>query len=233
MSFTLESNYLARGKKGNLLAPGQRAFREVENTARDLLNYSISNLTRIADDLGFDGKNQFINYLNGKVVIDCGSGFNGLAIDALLHGVNTQIVSVTPAMQDHLFIPVQEKVVRSSKESLFPDFSDNDIELARRKSLEGSYPFLAHELLFEDDAFDAVIDNYASSFYTSFRNRQVYGHIVVEQMRVLKKGGELRIGDREMASEWNGDPPHWRAQIIRELGWSPIFYEFGVVVGKE
>lgn len=168
----------------------------------------------IASDLGFPDEEAFIAYLSNKKILDMGSGFNGLAIGCILKCVPTDITSVTPRMNDPNFKGYMRKLL--FQEKAYERYSTKDKENAIRKSLQNTRADFAHDLSFGDESFDIVIDNAASFYYAKKSEPFLLRRNLQEELRVLRKGGLLRVGD--FTNAYGSITPSWKERILIEEG---------------
>lgn len=205
------------GKIDNLTS-ADNSIHAFEQDSRDSVPDSLRTLGEYAKDLGFASSEAFEKFIEGKKVLDIGSGYGGFAIHARLKKLNTTIVSVNPRRYyDPDFEIKRVKLLLACPP--FNQVNRSDLDEAIRMSDANTYPYFAHNLKFEDQTFDIVIDNHAVFFYGSSQYLPIYRKSFQEMMRVKKSGGCILIGDQDFMY---GKQHVWKMQLATDLKLSPI-----------
>jgi SAM-dependent methyltransferase len=183
-----------------------------------------SGISSYAENLGYQDEQDFIKELEGKTVLDLGSGLGGLAKSAHMQGVKTRICSVNPTLR-FPHSRVEEKAAAREWYGILnsglnvdyyprePDWLTKLIDRAKgfeRKSFGTAQEYhdqravaaFAHALPFLKDSFDLIVDKRAvfgwfisSNTEESVRHKPAFEASIKEMMRVLKPGGRLLVGD--------------------------------------
>jgi len=125
--------------------------------------------------------------LYGKDVLDIGAGAGLFGKECSKHGIN--VVSLDPSYS----LPEREIAERKH--------GDMDISkyLRRKANRKGKIVGVNEALSFKDESFDMVLSTFASYFYIQDnypeeRHDEIFELFTGEILRVLKRGGEARIG---------------------------------------
>ncbi|MDO8638444.1 MAG: hypothetical protein Q7R43_02625 [Candidatus Daviesbacteria bacterium] len=174
---------------------------------------AFSNLPELAKMLGFSSLKDFQRYLDGKRVLDLGSGYNGLAVGVILAGLDTKVVSVNPHFKDPFFGIHQKGTIEYTRRIYYPLVSPKALEEARVESLCHTHSAFAHDLPFGEE-FDLVIDNLAVLAYIKEETAPVLKDSLTEELRVLIPGGLIRAHTLGAVLR----PQSWRVELLREMG---------------
>lgn len=177
---------------------------------------SLRNIEIVGRSYGLSSS-QMLQLMDEKVILDLGSGYNGLAIDAILRHINCQIFSVNPHFSDLDFEFLQKESLSACHRKVFPEFDNLDLENARVLSMKNSLALYAHNLSnFPAGKFDLIIDHYAVFGY--FQDRQEYPEFlktIHEEKRVLKPGAPSYIADFLPYGQ-NSLFREWKEEILKE-----------------
>jgi len=147
--------------------------------------------TAYAHQLGYGNQENLVRAIAGKDVCDLGSGCGGLYKMLTLEGLNTsRITSVDPLIGSRSFIASD----KFQTERRLVEYPKDVVRKIRREYLSKVVKAFAHKLPFADNSFDLVFDNWAVSVYTA-TEELAFEDSVLEMIRILRPGGELRIGD--------------------------------------
>lgn len=177
---------------------------------------SLRGINQIAPSFGLTSE-QMIQLLNGKTVLDLGSGYNGLAIDVILRKLNCQVLSVNPHVTDPDFEFLQkEKLNCPARINIFSDFDPQKIEQARQASIDNTFALFAHDLKYFPNAeFDLIIDHLAIFAY--YENQDEYPEFlqtIAEEKRVLKPSAPTLIADNDVYFQ-KLRYRNWKENILR------------------
>lgn len=198
-------------------------MQQKEDDVREHPCDTLRSLPEYTENLAFANEEEFIAYLVGDV-LDCGSGYDGLAFDAQRRGLDCTIYSMNPArvieengviVPNQIFLYERAACIHDSRNTRFigvPDNKEYIEEILRTVDRHASADFAHNMKSFPSNKFDRILDNYAISFYsrTEEQDQAVFMLFLLEALRVLKVGGTLRIRD----SFWNytpGDPINFPA----------------------
>lgn len=178
--------------------------------------------------VGFAGVEDLIRALKGKMVLDLGAGYCGLAIDAYVLAVPVDVHSVSISFGQNYFEEDRLQVMR--RRGYLTDLNRGLVEVAINLANKKTYPFFAHDLGFPDASFDLIIDNWAVSLYTSEGFASVYRASIFEGLRVLRPGGYWLIGDPAYEQKWK---PEAIKTICRDQGaqFRPLMFLNALQVG--
>lgn len=175
-------------------------------------------LGRYAECLGYSAKAELVTDLEGKDVLDVGSGLGGLVKSAVAEGVKTRIISVNP----RLSLPKWRHHQKDETELQLVDYLPKSLKKAQRVHDHNSVAAFAQALPFKDSSFDLIFDNFGVSYYSGAKEEiGIFEPAIKEMLRVLRQGGHIRIGDicnyglreRNLSSE-----PSENEQILIDLG---------------
>lgn len=168
--------------------------------------------------LGYGSVDNFKREIAGKDICDIGSGIGGLEKGLTLDGFDTsRIVSVNPVVHTRRFIK-QEK---SDTNKILKELPRTIIRKLRRDFFQNTVDAFAHNLPFANESFDIVFDMFAASHYTNTsKTPLVFEASILEMLRILRPGGELRIGDPLSYGKYNADgsPVSENEKILLSLG---------------
>lgn len=188
----------------------QKQILEVEGSGK-----SIPSTARASDelfsDLGFTSQQELIDYIWGNRVLDVGSGYSMLAIEAILKGIPGIVISVNPVMESNRF---KEYQLRNAVQT-FPDYSLDAIEEACRIVSENTYPYFAHDLRFPDKSYERVIDTNAVFHYAHPHQGLAFARSVREMHRVSKETVRASAGGITFGRKHR---TNWRERILIGLG---------------
>ena len=177
-------------------------FRESLSTFRTLHNASphaevpesIKYETDLAQLLGFKDNEDFIKWIEGKRVLDMGSGLGGLAVSVADLGINAHVVSLDINMGSSEFKEHQKGHIAGYYQSELednPGLKTKVLDLQKehnRLAVKGAWP----ELPFGNETFDRVIS--ANSFPTRDVSTTDQVELLIERLsQVLKEEGEIRL----------------------------------------
>lgn len=199
---------------------------EARNSARQrveqkILNGAIADTLRTihhyASGLGYRTDEEFLARTAGKDICDVASGVGGLFKLFALTGHNARVVSVNPRVGLPLYTVFDE--IETEKElSHFPKEKVSQLRLQYDQSV---VPDFAHSLSLQNESFDLVFDNVGVSHYIDEEDALAFEDSITEMMRILRPGGELRIGDwTAYGKVENGtsDVPSFQEQTLINLG---------------
>ena len=146
---------------------------------------------RYAHDLGYVTEENLIEAITNKVVCDVSSGYGTLYKYLALRGIQTNIVPVNPRVQLENYKDGNSLLMDFD----FPDYPVEEVRRVHRLHNESVVAAFAHKLPFANNSFDLVFDNAAVSFYSQEEDECVYEDSLLEMLRILRPGGEIRIGD--------------------------------------
>jgi len=137
--------------------------------------------------LGFRNKEAFLQWIEGKVVLDVGSGFGLLAKSVAHYGSNARIISLNPSLANPNTI---EETLRSTRDYL--NINDPDI-LSRLNEVHDSNAIVAswEEIPLPNESVDRIVSHLAFPKYC--KSLEEYRKAVSEMNRVLKANGEMRL----------------------------------------
>lgn len=187
------------------------------------INY-FNPIENLALSLGFKNLPEFGRFLeNSWLVVDVGSGYDGLALGALFYDINAKVVSVNPDRQSDSFAKGR---LSTSLQWINSHFSPEELQSLGQQLpgiLQAHFQIIdsqatkdmADNLSLPDTSAGAIIDSFAASYYMleeEFKGR--FEKTIGEYLRVLKPGGEVLIADPSMFNS-QGD---WKLKVIQELG---------------
>ncbi len=187
----------------------------------------------IAVELGFfhdrnsSADDKLLSYIAGKDVLDLGSGMNGLAIGAALRGSTARIVSINPAFTDKSFEREQQDAIQARYTRLFPDFSENAVEAARKFSNRNTLAMFAHTLDLPEKRFDVALDNAAIFCYAQEELAFLLAAALTNTFRSLRPGGRMRVGDSGIIYT---DGRSWKEALVESLGLKSFRHRNGIEV---
>ena len=160
-------------------------------------------LYRTVQELGFIDIEKFINFINRGIVLNLGSGGGGLGVDfevlKRLRGVDLgTIYSINPRHGSHTEEQLKyfynlDPFKRYFKEDL-KDLSEDELEEIHSQANEVNKTHTTNDswekLSFPDEFFDKIISTGSYIFYPRTFTESSF----LEIYRVLKHGGEMRIG---------------------------------------
>lgn len=206
---------------------------------------TFSTILTYAAELGYPNEEAFIQDLQGKVVLDLGSGRGGLAKDVALKDINCRIVSANPRLsrkgtrvdekittQEYIssvIPPPRPSLLERLLNRLGKAKKDNQQEVALKNTQryhdQAAFAAYAHALPYKDNSFDLILDNQAVSKYAGYNpyetigseaEKQLFADAIREIVRVLKSGGQIRIGDfmgYGWETDWEND---WKQMILKQ-----------------
>lgn len=202
--------------------------RRVENQPENAI-CTLRTIELLAIDLGFRSPDELFAYIEGNDILDVGSGYGGLAIDALLRKTQAPVISVNPVLLYDSFEEFQINQI-ATRRDLFKGFDLPAIEIARRQANSLTYPFFAHNLRFPDHTFGRVLDTFAVFYYANFQDRLAFESSIDEMLRVCKKGGTIRVADPLF--KYGEAVPNWKEEILIQKGVRSIPHAFGLEIHK-
>lgn len=171
----------------------------INETGRGIDEYS--------QELGFSSREEFINYIQGKDVVDLGSGKGALSKDIANNNIDGNIISVNPRLSDRFWL---EENIKSNREK-FPDISEEQNKNIQKYHNSRAIAAYAQLLPLKDNSVDIILDSNAILYYIDTLDE--FRDAINEMFRVLKPGGKIRMGKIYL-------PPnkvHWAENIMDEL----------------
>jgi ubiquinone/menaquinone biosynthesis C-methylase UbiE len=159
----------------------------IPETSRGLEGYTLG--------LGFKNKDELINYIKDKKILDVGSGSGILAKEIALNKIKAEVISFNPRLAMKYF---RQKEKQKTHE-LWPNETNNlsaenreeEIQEIQSEHDKRALAGYAHLLPLRDKSIDVILDNLgAFSYAFTFPEEQV---ILQEYWRVLKASGQIRI----------------------------------------
>ena|SRR3989344_2342030 len=150
-----------------------KTWKEVPTTNRGLEEYS--------RDLDLNQKT-----LEGKKILDVGSGTRKFAKEVKESGINAEVISLDPV---YLSQELQEEKMRHEGgpiNKLKEFIRATDIPDVKEKTVAG----VGEKMPFKDETFDLIL---ADNSLPAYGNKEQIDEFFTEAFRVLKKGGELRF----------------------------------------
>lgn len=160
-------------------------------------------LYRTVQELGFWNLDNFLNYINDGVVLNLGSGGGGLGVDfEVIKRIKNRnlgnIYSINPRFGSHSEDQIKFFYDLSSLLKHFPEevkgLASSEIEDIHRDADEINKTRTSNDswehLNFSDEFFDKIISTGSYIYYPSTFTETSF----LEIYRVLKRGGEMRIG---------------------------------------
>ena len=175
---------------------------------------TLRSLADFVSDLGFSSEEELRDYFKQTRVLDAGSGYNGLAMALCLGGVDAQVLSINPTFDDPKYEIRQRDLIsdRFKKSGFFQGRCFKDIEQARVLANQNTFVASAHNLPFESDYFDRVIDNFAVTTYFIERFSFSYRKSLEELIRVTKPEGKIRISPKTVFED------DWKMEVLELIG---------------
>lgn len=171
-------------------------------------------IDQYADELGYSDEGELIADITGKKVLDLGSGTGTFAKDVADRGINCEVVSVNPRLSKQSFRIIEKRSTNID----FPHSRETVQKIHNKTALAA----FAHNLPFPDETFDLLFDNQAVSRSSRKPETLVFKEAVKEMYRVLKRGGQIRIGDRAgygWAEKGSRQQiPSFREHVLKDLG---------------
>lgn len=151
-----------------------KTWREVSTTDRGLEEYS--------RDLNLNPE-----MLDGKKILDVGSGTRTFAKEVKEVGINAEVISLDPIYSSQELL--EEKMRRLEGHpigKLRKSFEATNIPDIKRKTVAG----VGEKMPFKDETFDLILADYSLPAYG---NKEQIDEFFTEAFRVLKNEGELRF----------------------------------------
>lgn len=140
-----------------------------------------------ARTLGYVSDAELVAALRGKLVLDVGAGQGRFAQECAELAQPPRVVSVNPRYASPDSIRWSLQLVYSD------DFEEISCShFIRRAGDSEQVAAFAHQLPFRPGSFDLVFDNFASLYYS--QQPAEFAENLLEMLRVLRPGGELRAG---------------------------------------
>lgn len=229
--------------------PDEKSFRqaELESEYRDRIDNSLDSsggIDHYAGSLGYQNEEDFLKNLEGKKVLDLGSGKGVLSREVHLRGIKAKIVSLEPKLkfpgikteydtETSEYLENYDKSHKTFWQNLKRNLSFGNkhlpTELANRHHNENAIAAIAQELPFKDNSFDLIFDITAISrwmgqheSHSGQEHSPFYKKYLQEAMRVLKPKGVLMITDNGFGwvEKKYKSEPSWKEQVIKNLGLS-------------
>jgi SAM-dependent methyltransferase len=181
------------------------------------------NLAKIAELFKLS-RDQFINILRGKTIIDVGCGFMGLAVDLALRNVDCTVYSIDPLLDDPDFEKRQKEAITFDSEGFYQEFSLQQRECARVDALRRAYPYYANHMPdFEDNKFNLLTDICAAFAYFDFetgRKRELAAFLktIEEERRVLRPGAPMYVMDFYTYKTNDLNNANWKERELIKMG---------------
>lgn len=146
-----------------------------------------------ANLLGFKDNAEFIKWVEGKIVLDLGSGTGGLAVSIADLGIDAKIVSLDSNLGGPEFDESQKGHIAAyyERELSDPDITDKVISLKKahdKLAVRAAWP----NLPFANKSFDSVIS--ANAFPLRDESTLEEVSLLIERLsQILKDEGEIRI----------------------------------------
>lgn len=158
----------------------------------------------LVENLGFSDTEKLSSYIEGKTVLDIGSGMGGLFKEAKMRGNSARIINVNPrfALEGHA------KEAHMVYETMIENIPDNIKEINQEHDRSAVAAF-SNKLPIKSSSVDIIIDSKAAVYHCLFEdtfddfgiiltqfkpNEKVLNETIDEYLRVLNKGGKVRIG---------------------------------------
>jgi SAM-dependent methyltransferase len=144
-----------------------------------------------AHDLGYTDEETLLLAITNKIVCDVGSGFGTLYKTLALRGIQTKIIPVNPRIQLEEYRDGDSLLMELD----FPNYPQDEVHRIHRLHDENVVVAFAHKLPLDNDSVDLVFDNAAVSYYAQEEDALAFEDSILEMIRILRPGGELRLGD--------------------------------------
>lgn len=197
-----------------------------------------STVAEYASAMGYPTREAFVQEIEGKKILDLGSGLGGFAKDVFIQQVNCKVISLNPRLatssrqreKEHTKVYVEQIVPETPHlRKLFNrvrKIPERDyIRETQEAHDKGALAGFVHALPFQDNSFDLIFDKDAVSKYatpqdydfvdkSTLEEKELFRRSLREMIRVLKPGGEIRIAD----IFGYGSSKDWKQKILDELG---------------
>ncbi len=154
--------------------------------------------------LGFSSDQELFNFIEGKNVLDVGSGMGGLFKEAMVRGSKAKIFNVNPrfSLEGHA------REAHEMYEMMAEELPEN-IEEINRAHDEFSLAAFSNKLPVRSNSVGVVIDNKAAVYHCLYEDRfddleiigssfnpneKALSETLDEYLRVLERNGKARIG---------------------------------------
>lgn len=203
------------GKSG----PGNRKD-SFERYVVNLMN-NFNGISAYWNDLAFASEGAFVTYLRDRRMADLGSGYDRLALDAVLRGLNTDVVSINPDRANPDFRERRMRIITNCMGNDYPHNTVEEMERALTQVDRRAIAAYAHDLSVIPNAdVDAVFDIRAVFHYSYPGYRDIYEQSLLEMLRITKSGGYIFIGDR--CNIEPGKTP-WYQEIFDQLNLNYVY----------
>lgn len=195
---------------------------EFEKYVSGIMN-NFSGIPEYSRQLGFSSEVDLVNALAGKNICDLGSGFDRFALDVILRGLNTTVVSINPDRNTPGFKARRISIIEAFRHSEYSRYTLQEINDALAQVDQTALAAFAHDLsIIPDETFDMVIDNKAVFHYSQAEYEDLYRRSILEIIRVTKREKRILIGDT-CNIEKQKEP--WYKKLFDELGLDYCYIE--------
>jgi len=175
---------------------------------------TVGSMSKYATCLGFHSVLELAAFLEGKTVLDISSGYDGLAIEIILNGINCNLIANNPGRRKRSFPRDRWKNIYHDDD--FQNYPSDLIGKAAQLVDITATSHYGQSLPFGSNSFDVVLDVNGLFYYSQSEEVSQLYKAALQMYRVTRPGGHILVGDRFFFED-EGRNPLWKKELIEEL----------------